>query len=192
MPSSPPSTAAGGSTSIPAMPAASRASSSSEPPRCASTRPPAGRPPRSHRPCAARTLQSNGPVSISHSPLAIPQSPLAFLIIPGSPPPRYALAHAPPRRRSSCSPPPRSFPAASSAACTSEPPGRLVWVNDVELGRTPVEADFTFYGHYDVRASTATSPSSRMDAPQPFYEYPPFDLVAMAIPADFENVVKWH
>lgn len=77
---------------------------------------------------------------------------------------------------------------------TSEPPGALVWVNDMELGRTPLEADFTFYGNYDVRVRLdGYEPiQQRMTADQPLYEYPPFDLVAMAIPADFENVVKWH
>ena len=34
---------------------------------------------------------------------------------------------------------------------TTEPPGALVWINDVEVGRTPLETDFTFYGIYDVR-----------------------------------------
>jgi len=77
---------------------------------------------------------------------------------------------------------------------TSEPPGALVWVNDVELGRTPVEADFVFYGEYDVRLSLeGYEPVHRqMTAPQPLHEYPPFDLVAGALPVDFENVVKWH
>ncbi|MCC6676711.1 MAG: PEGA domain-containing protein [Phycisphaerales bacterium] len=77
---------------------------------------------------------------------------------------------------------------------TSEPPGALVWVNDVELGRTPVEADFTFYGEYDVRLQLdGYEPiQKRMTASQPLHEYPPFDLVAGALPVDFENVVKWH
>ncbi|MFB3120043.1 MAG: PEGA domain-containing protein [Stenotrophomonas maltophilia] len=34
---------------------------------------------------------------------------------------------------------------------TSEPPGALVWLNDREIGRTPVDVDFEFYGRYDVR-----------------------------------------
>lgn len=77
---------------------------------------------------------------------------------------------------------------------TSEPPGALVWVNDVELGRTPVEADFTFYGEYDVRLSLEGYEPlhQQMTASQPLYEFPPFDLVAGALPVDFENTVKWH
>lgn len=77
---------------------------------------------------------------------------------------------------------------------TSEPPGALVWVNDVELGRTPVEADFVYYGEYDVRVQLeGYEPiQKRVTASQPLYEYPPIDLVAGALPVDFENIVKWH
>lgn len=77
---------------------------------------------------------------------------------------------------------------------TSEPPGAMVWVNDVELGRTPVEADFTFYGDYDVRVRLeGYEPIQRiMTASQPIYEYPPLDIAATVIPVNFDNVVKWH
>lgn len=77
---------------------------------------------------------------------------------------------------------------------TSEPPGALVWVNDVELGRTPVEADFLFYGEYDVRVQLdGYEPiQKQITASQPLYEYPPIDLFAGALPVDFENVVRWH
>jgi hypothetical protein len=34
---------------------------------------------------------------------------------------------------------------------TSEPEGALVYLNDEEVGRTPVSVPFTFYGVYDVR-----------------------------------------
>ncbi len=34
---------------------------------------------------------------------------------------------------------------------TSDPPYALVWLNDEEIGRTPVTVPFTFYGKYDVR-----------------------------------------
>ena len=45
---------------------------------------------------------------------------------------------------------------------TSDPPGAAVSINDVDLGRTPVEADFTFYGGYDVLV--------RMDGFEPIRE----------------------
>lgn len=77
---------------------------------------------------------------------------------------------------------------------TSEPPGALVWVNDVEVGRTPVETDFVFYGDYDVRVRLDGYEPVRthMQARAPWYELPPFDLLATAVPTRIENVVKWH
>jgi len=33
----------------------------------------------------------------------------------------------------------------------SEPPGALCWLNDNEIGRTPVTVPFTWYGTYGVR-----------------------------------------
>ena len=34
---------------------------------------------------------------------------------------------------------------------TSDPEGALVWLNEREVGRTPVEVEFLYYGTYDVR-----------------------------------------
>lgn len=77
---------------------------------------------------------------------------------------------------------------------TSEPAGALVYLNDVEIGRTPVETDFTFFGSYDVRLKLdgyepiATSRQARA----PFYEYPGPDLIAEAIPAKIRTRIQWH
>lgn len=75
---------------------------------------------------------------------------------------------------------------------TSEPSGASVTVNDVEIGRTPVEADFTFYGVYDVLVSKDGFEPLRTKARAraPLYEYPPVDLAASATGA--EKVVRWH
>lgn len=77
---------------------------------------------------------------------------------------------------------------------TSTPPGALVWVNDIEVGITPLDIDFTFYGGYDVRV--------RREGYEPVFEHkkikapirelPVIDLAAEAIPAKFENHVVWH
>lgn len=77
---------------------------------------------------------------------------------------------------------------------TSEPPGALVWLNDVEIGRTPAETDFVFYGEYDVRVRLEGYEPIRthMTADAPWYECPPFDLLATAVPARIETVVKWN
>jgi PEGA domain len=75
---------------------------------------------------------------------------------------------------------------------TSEPSGATVTVNDVEIGRTPVEADFTFYGVYDVLVTKEGFEPLRNKAraKAPLYEFPPVDLAASATGA--EKVVRWH
>lgn len=77
---------------------------------------------------------------------------------------------------------------------TSEPPGAIVWVNDTEIGRTPAETTFTFYGDYDVRLELdGFEPVHEMRrAKAPLYEYPGPDLIAAALPIRFRNVVQWH
>jgi hypothetical protein len=65
---------------------------------------------------------------------------------------------------------------------TSEPSGATVTVNDVEIGRTPVEADFTYYGVYDVLVTKEGFEPLRTKAraSAPIYEYPPVDLAMRA------------
>lgn len=77
---------------------------------------------------------------------------------------------------------------------TSDPPGALVWINDVEVGRTPVEASFLYYGVYDVqvRLEGYKAVNTGMKAAAPWYEYPPFDLAAEASPFPVTTTVKWH
>lgn len=77
---------------------------------------------------------------------------------------------------------------------TSEPPGAIVWLNDVEIGRTPVETDFTFYGTYDVRLRLEGYEPllTSRKANAPAYDWPGIDLVSEAIPADIESRVDWH
>ncbi len=77
---------------------------------------------------------------------------------------------------------------------TSEPPGALVWLNDMEVGRTPLETDFTFFGTYDVRLHLdGYEPiATGREAPAPFYEYPGPDLVAEALPITIPTRIHWH
>jgi len=77
---------------------------------------------------------------------------------------------------------------------TSQPEGAQVILNDVEVGRTPVEVGFTYYGVYDVRLrKDGYEPliTSR-EAEAPFYEWPGVDLVAMATPTRKSTVIRWH
>lgn len=77
---------------------------------------------------------------------------------------------------------------------TSEPPGALVWLNDREIGRTPVETGFTFHGDYDVRLELPGFEPVHTErrAKAPVHEYPGIDLVAMALPMKFESTIEWH
>ncbi len=62
---------------------------------------------------------------------------------------------------------------------TSEPSGALVYLNDEEVGRTPVTVPFTYYGKYDVRLQKpGYSPLwTSGDAVAPWWEFPGPDLV---------------
>lgn len=77
---------------------------------------------------------------------------------------------------------------------TSNPAGATVWLNDAEVGRTPLSTDFTYYGDYDVRVKLeGYEPiNQRMTAQAPLHEIPPFDLMAEAMPTKIDHEVKWH
>lgn len=77
---------------------------------------------------------------------------------------------------------------------TSEPPGAVVWINDVEVGRTPVETDFTFYGVYDVRLRLEGYEPvlTSRNAKAPVYDLPGLDLAAEALPTKIESNIAWH
>ncbi len=77
---------------------------------------------------------------------------------------------------------------------TSTPPGALVWVNDVEVGVTPLDIDFTFYGGYDVqlRREGYEPVFEHKKINAPLREAPVIDLAAEAIPVKFDNHVVWH
>ena len=72
---------------------------------------------------------------------------------------------------------------------TSEPSGALVHLNDQEVGRTPVDVPFTFYGTYDVRLEKEGYEPlwTNKKAKAPWWEYPGPDLVAEAVPGVESN-----
>ncbi len=67
---------------------------------------------------------------------------------------------------------------------TSEPAGALVYLNDEEVGRTPVSVEHRFYGVYDVRLELEGYQPlwTKQEAVAPWWEMPGPDLVAEAIP----------
>jgi len=76
---------------------------------------------------------------------------------------------------------------------TSDPDGALVYLNHKEIGRTPVEVEFLYYGDYDVRLlKDGYEPLIvKGDASAPAWDTPPIDLFAEAVP-DSRSRIRWH
>lgn len=68
-----------------------------------------------------------------------------------------------------------------------------MYLNDEEVGRTPVEVPFTFYGVYDVRmeADGYHALWTQQQAKAPWWETPGVDLLAEAVP-DGKSQLHWH
>ncbi|MAB84018.1 MAG: hypothetical protein CMJ24_11395 [Phycisphaerae bacterium] len=76
----------------------------------------------------------------------------------------------------------------------STPQGALVWVNHREVGRTPLEIDFTYYGHYDIELSLdGHEPMiTDADADPPVWDIIGLDLLFEVAPFQSHSVVDWH
>lgn len=79
-----------------------------------------------------------------------------------------------------------------SILVTSEPPGATVFLNDQQIGTTPCETDFRFFGTYDVRLTLDGYQSivTSEEAKAPLHEQPGLDLVAAPFP--FNTRIAWH
>lgn len=77
---------------------------------------------------------------------------------------------------------------------TSEPPGAVVHVNDVQLGETPLDAEFTWFGVYDVRLRKAGYEPivTTAEAEPNLHDQPVFDFFSEVFPGTRETVVRWH
>ena len=77
---------------------------------------------------------------------------------------------------------------------SSTPPGALVWVNHREVGRTPLEIDFTYYGNYDVLLSHDDHEPvlTEAGAHPPAWDMIGPDLLFEVAPFQFQSVVEWH
>lgn len=69
----------------------------------------------------------------------------------------------------------------------SNPPGALVYVDDYELGTTPVSRDFVYYGTRKIRLvkDGYETLTVRQPFPLPWYQFFPLDFVT-------ENLVPWE
>ena len=77
---------------------------------------------------------------------------------------------------------------------TTEPPGALVWLNHHEIGRTPVEAEFTHYGTYDLMIKKDGYEPLIGAMPTGFRlrGTPGVDLALEVLPIKTHDLVEWH
>ena len=77
---------------------------------------------------------------------------------------------------------------------TSDPGGALVWVNDREVGRTPLEIEFLYYGEYDVRVERDGQEPIMTTrwANAPSWDVPVVDLAVESFSKNKKTVVLWH
>lgn len=69
----------------------------------------------------------------------------------------------------------------------SNPPGALVYLNDQEVGRTPVTREFVWYGNYDlaIRRDGYQTLKTTVQVNAPIFQIVPLDLVAELLPFHF-------
>jgi len=62
----------------------------------------------------------------------------------------------------------------------SNPPGALVYVDDYEIGRTPIATNFTYYGNRKIRLvkDGYETLSVLQPVPAPWYQIPPLDFIS--------------
>ncbi|MHC4079998.1 MAG: PEGA domain-containing protein [Planctomycetota bacterium] len=77
---------------------------------------------------------------------------------------------------------------------STDPSGAMVWLNDREVGRSPIDVDFDYYGTYDVRLEREgyEPQMTSGDAKAPWWDTVVLDLVAEVLPFDFHSRVEWH
>ena len=71
----------------------------------------------------------------------------------------------------------------------SEPPGAIVLLSDVEVGRTPLTIPFTWYGDYDIilRLAGHKTLKTHANLRPPIYEIPPLDFFSAIAPWTYHD-----
>jgi hypothetical protein len=66
----------------------------------------------------------------------------------------------------------------------TEPQGAIVTMNDQEIGRTPIQREFNWYGTYDVVVRKEGYETLRVKQPviAPAWQWVPFDLITEILP----------
>ena len=75
----------------------------------------------------------------------------------------------------------------------SNPPGAIVSLNGVEVGRTPIERDFLWYGVYDVevRKDGYEPLKKRGNVVAPWWQWPPIDFLAEFLPLHDRHTLNY-
>ena len=74
----------------------------------------------------------------------------------------------------------------------SQPQGALVYLNDQEIGRTPLRQEFTWYGTYDVvvRKEGFETLKTKTPVNAPPWQWVPLDFVPEVLPVNFKDTHK--
>ncbi len=91
-----------------------------------------------------------------------------------------------------------------SITIVTDPPGSVVYLNDVEKGSTPLTTSFEWYGTYGIRIrgkkniGTATDPKyqyyylhTHRTTTRPWFQYYGLDLFASLLPIEFKDHKIW-
>jgi hypothetical protein len=75
----------------------------------------------------------------------------------------------------------------------TDPPGALVWLNDAQVGRSPVDVGFTHHGVYDLRIEKEgyeplVTPA---DTNGPIWDAVPLDFFAEVLPVNAKAEARW-
>ncbi len=75
----------------------------------------------------------------------------------------------------------------------STPPGALVWLNDAQVGRTPVDVSIAHHGIYDVRLEKEGFEPlvTSRDTDGPVWDTVPMDLVVEVMPIKAKCDARW-
>jgi hypothetical protein len=76
----------------------------------------------------------------------------------------------------------------------SDPDGAIIYLNDQEIGRTPLTHDFQQYGNYqlEVRKDGYQTVKGTQLMEEPWWQLIPLDLVTELLPMHFEDKREYH
>jgi hypothetical protein len=77
---------------------------------------------------------------------------------------------------------------------STDPAGSMVWLNDREVGRSPIDVDFDYYGTYDVRVEQEGYEPlmTTGKAKAPLWDTVGLDLISELMPFTLHSRVEWH